>query len=163
MDGWIKRDNTGLKGIAADFGRESLEKLATSDAGKFITKVDCSGGNDHEQDMYEKYLPDCTHIVQATGFKPNALPMLSSDGALIAGVQYDHEGGGFINAKGEQVKGLFGAGIAFPERVKHPDGNEEMNVGLFKFMKYLRRVTKDWVAMEKLGKVRGPGELLSTR
>ena len=40
--------------------------------------------------------------------------------------------------------GLFGASIAFPRRVTDPNGNVELNVGLFKFMKYIRHFLPLW-------------------
>jgi len=35
-------------------------------------------------------------------------------------------------------------GIAFPESVTDPEGNKEMAVGLWKFMRYLKRIVPDW-------------------
>lgn len=147
MEDWIRRDNTGLKGLAAGFATEQLEddKLANSPAGKFITKIDTSGGHQQEQEQYEKYLPECSHVVQATGFRPNAMPMLVKDGQMMGGVKYDNDSGGFTDNQGTAVKGLFGAGIAFPQRVTDPEGTVEYAVGLFKFMKYLKKVTKSWL------------------
>jgi len=43
------------------------------------------------------------------------------------------------------VSGLYGAGIAFPEKVLDPEKNVEYAVGLFKFMKYLQRVVPAWI------------------
>ncbi len=40
--------------------------------------------------------------------------------------------------------GLFGASIAFPRRVTDSNGNVELNVGLFKFMKYIRHFLPLW-------------------
>ncbi|KKY19383.1 hypothetical protein UCRPC4_g04543 [Phaeomoniella chlamydospora] len=148
-DGWILRDNTGLKGAAAEFARAHLEDdvLPHSEAGKFISKHDCSGGYEKEIMTYEENLPGCTHIVSATGFTPDAVPLLSQDGRNLhnADLVYDNLNGGFMNKKGEQIKGLFGAGIAFPERVTDPLGNQELNVGMWKFMKYLKRVVPEWI------------------
>lgn len=142
-EGYILYDNTGLKGQAADFARENLEdsRLRTSPAGKYIEKVDCSK---HEQAQYEKHLPQCSYIIQATGFVTNTMPMLARDGASLE-VRYDALQGGFHGKDGKAAPGLFGAGIAFPERVTDPEGNVEYSVGLWKFMKYLKRVSKDWV------------------
>lgn len=145
-DGWIKRDNTGLKGVAADWARTQLEvtELQTSEAGKHITKIECSGGYAKEKAQYEAHLPSCSHVVQATGFTRDPLPMLSRDGVALEGLKYDHDTGGFADKGGSAVPGLFGAGIAFPERVKNPEGDIELNVGMFKFMKFLKRVTGTW-------------------
>ncbi|KAI0129149.1 pyridine nucleotide-disulfide oxidoreductase-domain-containing protein [Xylariales sp. AK1849] len=142
-DGWILYDNTGLKGEAAQFGKDQLdgEKLEFSDAGKIIRRIDCSGGAEKEREAFERVLPDCDYVVQAVGFTNDELPTMKQK------VEYDHETGGFLDAKtGKVVNGLFGAGIAFPERVVDPAGNVEYAVGFAKFMKYIKRVSPEWVA-----------------
>jgi hypothetical protein len=144
MDGWILRDNTGLKGSAAKFAKEQLEDgpIQSSEAGRFIEKIDCSGGK--ETGAYETHLPECSHIVYAVGFTRQALPALSQNGALLT-PEFDHVSGGFFDKDDQQViPGLYGAGIAFPERVVDPHGNVEYAVGFFKFMKFLKRVTPTW-------------------
>lgn len=145
MDGWILRDNTGLKGLAADFARQQLEDevLPTSEAGRFITKVDCSSGKEMAQ--FKLQLPFCTHIAQAIGFTRDPLPELSVNGSPLQ-PDFDHETGGFYDQRGRLVKGLYGAGIAFPERTVDPHGNVEYAVGFFKFMKFIKRVCPQWVA-----------------
>ncbi|KAL1967121.1 hypothetical protein VTN77DRAFT_3412 [Rasamsonia byssochlamydoides] len=144
MDGWILRDNTGLKGLAAKFAREQLEdsKLPSSEAGRFIEKIDCSGGK--EASAYETHLPACTHIVYAVGFTRDPLPKLTRNGTPLA-PEFDHVTGEFYDQSDRQViPGLYGAGIAFPERVVDPYGNVEYAVGFFKFMKFLKRVCPTW-------------------
>lgn len=147
MDGWILRDNTGLKGMAADFARQQLEDaaLAKSEAGRFISKVDCSGGPKREKEQMAAHLPLCSHLVQAVGFTRDPLPELSIDGYALDKPQFDHDSGGFMTESGRAVRGLFGAGIAFPERVVDPHGNVEYAVGLWKFMRFLKKVTPQWV------------------
>lgn len=148
MDGWILRDNTGLKGLAADFARTQLEddKLSTSPAGEVLTKVDCAGGEARELAQYRQHLTDCTHIVQAVGFTRDPLPQLAKDGRPLT-LEFDHESGRFYERNGGPViPGLYGAGIAFPERVVDPHGNVEYAVGFFKFMKFLKRVCPTWTA-----------------
>ncbi|KAJ5782830.1 FAD-dependent pyridine nucleotide-disulfide oxidoreductase [Penicillium paradoxum] len=147
-DGWILRDNTGLKGLAADFARSELEddKLPTSLAGQVLTKIDCAGGQDAEASQYEKYLPGCDYLVQAVGYTRGSLPDLSKNGNPIA-VGFDHDSGRFHEpGQTSDIPGLFGAGIAFPERVVDPHGNEEYAVGFWKFMKFLKRVVPSWTA-----------------
>lgn len=154
-DGYILYDNTGLKGTAAQFAREQLdgEKIESSEAGKIITRVDCSGGKEAEQEAFVRELPDVDYVVQAVGFTRNPLPTIlegTGSGELI----FNHETGGFHDeTNGKEVRGLFGAGIAFPERVTDPEGNVEYAVGFFKFMKFLKRVVPQWV--NKTG-ARGP-------
>lgn len=145
MDGWILYDNTGLKGSAAEFARENLEddKLAKSTVSKFITKIDASGQKGNK--AYETYLPRCTHIIQAVGFIRDPIPHLSKNGEGM-GVVYCPTTAGFTDEQGRNVQGLYGAGIAWPERVVDPAGNCESAVGMFKFMKYIKRVVGDWEA-----------------
>ncbi|KAI1851349.1 hypothetical protein JX265_000417 [Neoarthrinium moseri] len=142
-DGWILYDNTGLKGEAARFAREQLdgENLASSEAGKVITRVDCSGGAQKEREAMTRELPNCDYVVQAVGFTRDELPAMSQD------IVFNPETGGFSDAQtGKDLPGLFGAGIAFPEKVVDPVGNVEYAVGFFKFMKFLKKVIPNWVA-----------------
>lgn len=142
-DGWIFRDNTGLKGDVAIWAKDNLEedKLAASDVSKYIEKVATS--REKEQEDYKKHLPDCTHVVQAIGFKQNEVPVMEKDGKILD-ARYDNTTGGFLDEKGEKLKGLYAAGIAWPERVVDPEGNTEYAVGLWKFMNYLKRVVPAW-------------------
>ncbi|KAL3475354.1 pyridine nucleotide-disulfide oxidoreductase-domain-containing protein [Aspergillus californicus] len=148
-DGWILRDNTGLKGRAADFARQQLEDstLPSSQAGQFITKIDCSGGPEKETAQFQRHLPKCSYFVQAVGYTRDPLPELSINGsALLSGdLNWDSSFGGFTDHAGRSIPGLHGAGIAFPERIVDPYGNVEYAVGFFKFMKFLKRVTPQWV------------------
>lgn len=143
-DGWIFRDNTGLKGDVAIWARENLEEavLPTSDVSKYLEKVGTT--KEREQDDYKKHLTHCTHVIQAIGYKKNEIPTIGKNRQKL-NIVYDHETGGFEDEKGEKVKGLFGAGIAWPERVVDPEGNVEYAVGLWKFMSYLKKVVPAWV------------------
>lgn len=146
-EGWVLRDNTGLKGSAAEFAREELEddKLPTSPAGRVVTKIDCGGGPDIESAQYQKYLPECDFIVQAVGYTRDPLPQLTQDNVPLS-MEFDHDTGAFHEPGTTRlISGLFGAGIAFPERVVDPHGNTEYAVGFFKFMKFLKRVVPSWV------------------
>lgn len=144
-DGWIKRDNTGLKGEVATWAKENLEAdtLPTSNVSKYLEKIKTSP--ETEQEDYEKHLPGCKYVVQAIGFTKNPLPALERDGKALE-ITYDHETSGFVDAEGKTVRGLYGAGIAFPEKVVDPEGTTEYAVGMWKFMKYLKRVAPTWTA-----------------
>jgi hypothetical protein len=142
-DGWIFRDNTGLKGQVAVWAADNLEpeKLPLSDVGRFVDKVPTT--REMEREVYERVLPNCTHVVQAVGFKPDEGLVVTKRGKKVQ-VMYDHMTGGFADGKGQKVRGLYGAGIAWPERVVDPEGNVEYAVGLWKFMNYLKRVVPAW-------------------
>lgn len=143
--GWILRDNTGLKGAVATWAKENLEEdvLSSSPVSRFLEKV--STTKEKEQATYLEHLPQCTHVVQAIGYRHNALPVLEKEGKKLD-VLYDHTTGAFTDKEGAEVRGLYGAGIAWPERVTDPEGNVELAVGLAKFMKYLKRVVPGWKA-----------------
>ena len=100
-------------------------------------------------------MPGCSNVVQAVGYKRDPLPELTVAGTQEPiGVEHDGLTGRFFSSlassagKGGQtyVPGLFGAGIAFPERVTDPAGNVEHAVGFWKFMKFLNRVVPQWVS-----------------
>lgn len=152
-DDWILYDNTGLKGIAADWGKEVLEH---PDIEK-LTRVDMKAegayrgpGNRSERDFYQKALKRCSHLVAAVGYVENEWPAIRGiswpANARDTHAHFDPHTGKFTNAKidGEPVPGLYGAGIAYPETVTDKAGNVESAVGWFKFMKFLKRVGPEW-------------------
>ena len=156
MDGWILRDNTGLKGEAAEWAKANLEPdvYDQSDVSKYIQRIDYEAGR--ERDVFLSHIPGSDFYVQAIGYNRDPIPTirLSSSGQEVQ-PQFDHEKGTFNYVREsrdgkvqelEPLPGMFGAGIAYPERVKDPHGNVEMAVGFFKFMKFVKRVSKDvWV------------------
>ncbi|PNS18656.1 hypothetical protein CAC42_5195 [Sphaceloma murrayae] len=144
MDGWILRDNTGLKGDAATWAKNNLEpeKLPSSPIAKCITPI--AYAKDEEIEAYKKHLPGSDYYVQAIGYSRDPIPQLKRGVGTLDDVKYDHSTGAFADGKGEKVPGLYGAGIAWPERVTDPYGNVEYAVGFFKFMKYMKRVSCDW-------------------
>ncbi|KAF2157465.1 hypothetical protein K461DRAFT_219097 [Myriangium duriaei CBS 260.36] len=144
MDGWILRDNTGLKGEAAEWAKNNLEpeRFADSPVSRCITPI--SYEKSKEAQTYEEHLPGCNYVVQAIGYNRDPLPDLKGDAGTMR-VDYDPLTGAFSEtSKGEKIPGLYGAGIAFPERVTDPHGNVEYSVGFWKFMRYMKRVTCDW-------------------
>ena len=68
MDGWILRDNTGLKGEAAEWAKANLEPetLPNSDVGKYITKVAYKPGAEKETML--EHLQGTDFYVQAIGY-----------------------------------------------------------------------------------------------
>jgi thioredoxin reductase len=140
-EGWIRYDNTGIKGVAADWARNVL---ASSDLPSNLRRVNVKRDEDQ---VYDSELKHCTHLCSAIGYKQNPLPTITVDGKQVE-PEFDPLTGRFFRAKGhEQVlPGLFGAGIAYPNRVTDPEGNVESAVGWFKFHKFLGRVAPEWVA-----------------
>ncbi len=144
-DGWIYRDNTGLKGDVSVWAKEHLEEdvLPSSDVSNYLEKI--STTREKEESDYKKHLTNCTHVIQAIGFAKNEVPMLMR-GVKKLSLEFDPLTGGFRDTEGEgqKVQGLYGAGIAWPNRVTDPEGNVEYAVGLAKFMNFLKKVVPDW-------------------
>lgn len=150
---WILRDNTGLKGLVANWARTNLdqddEAFARSDVGRVIKKISTI---DDETGRYNGFLRSCDYVVEATGFTRDTLPNLfevEDDGKRVPRrdkLSYDPVTGAFLEDQSRRpIKGLYGAGIAFPEKVVDPEGNTEMAVGMWKFMRYLKRVVPTWI------------------
>lgn len=80
LDGWIRRDNTGLKGAVADWAKDNLEedKLPTSDVSKYLEKV--LSPKEEQEQVYKTQLPKCTHVIQAVGFTRDRTPLLKQGG-----------------------------------------------------------------------------------
>ena len=137
-------DNTGLKGTTADWAKQVMEQNA--DSSIVLEQIDL---NDDPDSVYRKHLPRCTHIVYAIGYTPSPLPRLFVGGRRIdQELEFVMHTSGFrIRGKREMVQGLFGCGIAFPEKVEDPDGHVEAAVGVGKFFKFAERVKGDWVAV----------------
>ena len=151
MDGWILRDNTGLKGEAAVWAKENLEPetFTKSDVSKYIEPISNEAGA--EAEVFAEHMVDCDYFIQAIGYERDALPSLKTSSGTEISPQYNHETGGFSYnptkddaSSSTKLPGMYGAGIAFPEQVKDPHGNVEMAVGMFKFMKYIKRVSPSW-------------------
>ncbi|KIY52446.1 hypothetical protein FISHEDRAFT_63806 [Fistulina hepatica ATCC 64428] len=142
MDGWILRDNTGLKLEAAEWARTHLEDESFT-VGPYIEKHMCDAGR--EKAVYEAELPACDFVVQAIGFAADPIPSLTASNGKAIKPVYDYTTSGFTYDDGKTpIPGLYGAGIAWPERVTDLYGNVEYAVGFWKFMKYLKRVSASW-------------------
>lgn len=124
QDDWILFDNTGLKGNAAHWAKEHIDgKLP-----KNLERIFIKGPH------LKSKLSECNKVVYAVGFEARKTVETPQFGDLV-----HNETNGII------APGLFGLGIAFPERVEDSFGNIEYNVGLWKFMKYLNRVLPIWL------------------
>lgn len=117
--------------------------LPFSNVSKYIEKVTTT--KEKEQQAYLEHLPNCSHVVQAIGFHADEIPIISRDGKNLE-IKYNNRTAGFEDTEGKTIKGLYAAGIAWPERVVDPEGNVEYAVGLAKFMNYLKRVVPSWAS-----------------
>jgi thioredoxin reductase len=142
-DGWILHDNTGLKGMAAEWAKTVL---TGNNLPPNLRRVDLKEGTKSERQIYDAELENCTHMVSAIGYNLNKLPKFEVEGNVVE-PEFDPLTGKFYMDHGNHtyLKGLYGAGIAFPERITDPAGNVESAVGWFKFMKFVKRVSPQWL------------------
>ena len=124
LDGWIRHDDTGLKGTTAQWSRDNIDMNCPENLHRVLSTPE----------NHTKHLPECTKAVYAVGFTPRTI---SVDGQMD--LQYNPENGAI-------APGLFGVGIAFPEARANRDGVVEHRVGLWKFMEYLGGVVPLWLA-----------------
>ena len=120
---WILYDNTGLKGETAKWAKQGMPRVPEDR----LMRVGADDGTVH------RFLPLCTRVVYGVGFERRRLRVEGVDPA-----RYDQ-------TSGIIAPGLFGCGIAFPERVVDRAGNIELNVGILKFAKFLDRVVPIWL------------------
>ncbi|OBT89294.1 hypothetical protein VE02_02606 [Pseudogymnoascus sp. 03VT05] len=153
---WILRDNTGLKGETAVWARENLEEgvWEQSEVKEFVQKIFTAPG-EGEKVAYERELGEggVDMICEAVGFEKAGLPRLERRGERageggVGRIEADGLTGG-LRDEGGEIRGLKGVGIAWPERVTDKEGNVESAVGLWKFMRYLKRVVPEWARESK--------------
>ncbi|KAK3115300.1 hypothetical protein LTR53_005479 [Teratosphaeriaceae sp. CCFEE 6253] len=153
MDGWILRDNTGLKGEAAVWAKENLEpeSMKWSDVRNYIDAVSYEKGA--EREMFAQHLPGSDFVIQAIGYTRDPIPSLKTSAGRDITPFFENEQGTFKYVQesddgsiGDLVPlpHVYGAGIAWPERVTDPQGNVELAVGFGKFMRFVKRVSPDW-------------------
>lgn len=123
VDDWILFDNTGLKGHAAAWAREHIDGILPHNVVRY------SAGEAN----IARYMPECTKAIYAVGFQRR-------DNILINNQRFQP----YNPHLGILGPGLFGLGIAYPELKSDPFGNEEYQVGLWKFMVYLNKIMPLW-------------------
>lgn len=121
-------DNTGLKGHAAIWAKEHLHGQSIENFTRRCLS-ECSK---------EEMTQPCDHVVYATGFTTRHVPSPDLDCR-----QYDAN-------TGIIALGLFGLGVAYPERVIDRYGISELSVGLFKFSNYLAKVLPLWMQYQNV-------------
>jgi cation diffusion facilitator CzcD-associated flavoprotein CzcO len=124
LDDWILFDDSGLKGRAADWARENID-------GVYPDRLERCWVSSPE---FDEKLAACDRVVYTVGFERRALPETRQWGQL----DYNPN-------NGILAPGLFGVGIAFPERATDRYGYVEYRVGLKKFMDYLDDVLPLWL------------------
>ena len=135
MDGWILYDNTGLKQMAATWAKENLEE-AENAAKIGIERIQVTAEN--EEQVYKSMMPTSSFICYAIGFKTRSLPKIVVDDVECQ-VTYNNKNGN-LKFNGKEMSSAKGFGIAFPESVTDRQGNVETNVGMWKFIRYIREL-----------------------
>lgn len=127
MGTWVLHGSAGLRGIAAEWAREVLEKNPPAN----ILRLQ------NTQEHRDAWLSVCNKIIYAIGYERNELPTVNGNPEL----NYDDKTG-IIAPR------LFGIGIAFPEKYVDPLGNIEHRIGLNSFMDYAQRMIPQWITKD---------------
>jgi cation diffusion facilitator CzcD-associated flavoprotein CzcO len=122
MDDWILYDDTGLKGETAKWVRENISKRCLPQISRYLSTPE----------HIDEHLSSCNKAVYAVGLQQRHIP--------IPGVSLSR----YDDSNGIIAPGLFGIGIAFPVTVFDPFGRKEGNVGLWKFLKNMKRTLPLW-------------------
>lgn len=123
FEDWILFDDTGLKGSTADWAKENIDGKLPPNLKRVISNPK----------NIKHYLPQCNKVIYAIGFERRSLPIVEGFEHLT----YNEE-------TGIIAPGLFGLGIAFPQKKQNPVGFYEHRVGLWKFMDYLNEILPVW-------------------
>ncbi|WVR08418.1 hypothetical protein IAU60_005473 [Kwoniella sp. DSM 27419] len=144
-DDGIVYDNTGLKGDTAEWAKEVMRDPDHTDA-TILEQVDLGAEQEgREKEVYAARLGECTHLVYAVGYERNPYPALTYQGESVQRqIEFDQHTSGF-HLGDKRVPGLFGLGIAHPEKTEDPEGHVEAAVGVAKFFKFAERVKGEWV------------------
>ena len=152
-DDGIVWDNSGLKGRTAEWAREhmsnSSEEGESESKDGIIKQIRFDKSRKSEQEIYENYLPQLTHLIYAVGYARNPLPPITINSNKVKDeeLEFDMHSSGF-HYNNKRVKGLYGTGIAFPEETEDPEGHVEAAVGFGKFVKFAERVKGEWGRVE---------------
>ncbi|MBE8215106.1 MAG: FAD-dependent oxidoreductase [Endozoicomonadaceae bacterium] len=117
-------DNTGLKKHAADWASKNIDGVLPCNLDRML----CS------DDRQSEVLSQCTQLVYAIGFDRKASVLVEG---YSANMQYN-EYNGII------APGLFGLGIAYPNKKTDAFGYTENNVGVVKFFHHIQRCFPMW-------------------
>lgn len=123
----IARRKSLIRGITADWIKNVLEKRPPAN----LLRITNTPEN---RDLY---LPQCTKIIYALGYKRNVMP-INGPWEIPS-----------PNRTGILGPGLFGIGFAFPEEITYPSTQGTVTVplvGVTSFMTFAKRVMPQWFA-----------------
>jgi hypothetical protein len=128
MGTWVLSNAHSLKGIAAQWAQDVLEKNPPA----YLTRVYSTDAT------LSAHLAECSKIIYAVGFERNELPLLNGTTPITC----YNDTNGFIAPR------LFGIGIAFPQIWTNQIGETFHRVGLNSFMEYAQKVIPQWASDE---------------
>ena len=123
-------DNTGLKGVAAEWCQANWERI------------------DKLSDLSTR-IPDDAHVISAIGFERNGGVAISSGNITFWIEDLTRVDSGRLAYENTIIDGLYGVGIAFPGKdVYSYNGEtiEEYSVGLWKFCRHIEKDVVDILA-----------------
>lgn len=144
-DGRIQHDNTGLKGEVAVWSKENMKDCDEDQSSISLLEgkiIRLRTSESEENKIYKDVLPSCDKIIWAIGYNRNPLPSIFDQKSPIQVSSYDGKGN-LLDDQGKPIDGLYGVGIAFPQRVVDVDGSNEYAVGLWKFMKHIKNIVPE--------------------
>lgn len=118
---YTQYDNTGLKGEVAEYVKNLLEQKDTKNLKDWNSFNSCL-----DIRSTQEALASCSHVLAAIGFE--IVSTLHVNGISANQLSYNKHTTAINN-----IKNLFGFGIAFPEEVKAVSGESEPAVGYSKF------------------------------
>lgn len=131
----IFHDNTGLKGEVAEWVKTWIDL----DEKELKSKFNLIRINTCDKDNIKSIVGRNVNIF-AVGYERNPLPFITYNDPLTSVTNnFDYTPTGQLTTKQSPLNGIFGFGIAFPERVKDLDGSDELAVGMWKFMKHIKK------------------------
>lgn len=124
-------DNTGLKGETAIWAAQYIDGRIPENLTRIMSN----------HDNIEKLLPTIDKLIFAVGFEPNHELSIAN----IDLTKYNPH-------TGIIAPGLFGLGIAYPQLKTDSLGNQEWQVGIWKFMNYLKQIMPYWLKYNEIFK-----------
>lgn len=125
-DDWYSKGTAqGIKGIAAEWAKNVLEKNPPANLARIFAS----------DEALKTTLALCTKVIYAIGYDRNDLPLMNGQ----TPINHYEEKSGVI------APGLFGIGIAFPEKRIDEKGDEAYCIGFDCFMEYAQQIVPYWV------------------
>lgn len=113
----------GIRGTAAEWAQNVLEKNPPAN----LTSIQVTA------DTIESVLAECTKVIYAIGYEQNELPLINNTTPITQ------------TECGMIAPRLFGIGIAFPEKITFPNGDEGNCIGVNCFINYAQKIIPEWI------------------